>query len=88
MKCAATNKRLISKTRDEGRLDAIQVMAITVAATAFDKCGLCRNTVEKLLRGAIDKADSINKGYINLDDLIKAMKEEHNFEIRFTGKHL
>ena len=83
MKCAA-NKSVIEKIRAEERATVIHVMAVTVAATAFDKCGLCRNTVEKLLKGAIDKADSINKGYAKLDDYIQAMKDEQDFEIFFT----
>lgn len=86
MKCAASNKSVIEKIRAEERQNAIHVMAVTIAATAFDKCGLCRNTVEKLLKGAIDKADSINKGYAKLEDYEQAMKDEHDFKIVFTNK--
>lgn len=86
MKCAASNKSMIERIRDEERQTAIHVIVTTVAVTAFDKCGLCKKTVEKLLLGAIDQADSINKGYIKLSDLEDAMKEEHDFQIRFTSK--
>jgi hypothetical protein len=86
MKCFATNETLIDKVRAEERERAVQIMAITVAATALDKCGLCKNTVEKLLLGAVDKADSINRGYVKVSDLTAIMKEEYDFEIKFTGR--
>lgn len=84
MNCFATNPTLIDKIRAEERERAVQIMAITVASTAFDKCGLCKNTVAKLLTGAVDKAESINKGYVKPEDLTAVMKEEYDFEIRFT----
>lgn len=72
--------------RNEAYKTAIHVIVTTVASTAFDKCGLCKNTVQKLLQGAMDMADSINKGYIKLDDLERTMEEENDFKIRFTNK--
>lgn len=86
MKCIASNKTLTERLKDEERLNAVKVIITAVAATALDKCRLCPNTVEKLINGAADKADSINKGYITLEDLMLTLKEEYDFELKFKEK--
>lgn len=83
MKCAASNETLKERIKDEERLNAIKVIMTAVVVTALDKCRLCPSTVEKLINGAVDKADSINKGYITLDDLTFLLKKEYDFEIKF-----
>lgn len=86
MKCAAENKNLIQSIREQEREFATKVFMIWAATSAFDKCGLCENTVAKLLNGIMYYADSINKGYIKLEDLQDALKNEHEFEIEFKTK--
>lgn len=85
MNCVASNKTLTDNIKVKQRELVIRVLTIAIAATAFDKCGLCKNTVEKLLLGAVNQADSINKGYVKLADIEQMLKEEYDFQIHFTG---
>lgn len=83
MKCAADNKSLIQSIREQERELATKVFMIWTATSAFDKCGLCENTVAKLLDGIMYYADSMNRDYIDIKDLQDALKNEHGFEIEF-----
>ena len=49
MKCAADNKSLIQSIREQEREFATKVFMIWAATSAFDKCGLCENTVQSFL---------------------------------------
>lgn len=83
MKCTAENKSLIQSVREEERDFATKFFMILTAMSAFDKCGLCENTVAKLLDGVMYYADSMNRDYINIKDLQDALKRERGFEIEF-----
>ena len=83
MKCAAENKSLIQSIREQERELATKVFMIWTATSAFDKCGLCENTVAKLLDGIMYYADSMNRDYIDIKDLQDALKREHGLEIEF-----
>lgn len=85
MNCVASNKTLTDNIKVKQRDLVIRVLTTAIAATALDKCGLCKNTVEKLLLGAVNQADSINKGYVKLADIEQMLKEEYDFQIHFTG---
>lgn len=88
MNCVASNKTLTDNIKVKQRDLVIRVLTTAIAATAFDKCGLCKNTVEKLLLGAVNQADSINKGYVKLSDIEQMLKDEYDFQIRFTGDEI
>ena len=83
MKCAADNKSLIQSVREQERELATRFFMVLTATSAFDKCGLCENTVAKLLDGIMYYADSVNRDYIDIKDLQDALKNEHGFEIEF-----
>lgn len=86
MKCAAENKNLIQSIREQEREFTAKEYTILTATAGLEKCNLCQNTVAKLLKWVIYYADSINKGYIKLEDLQDALKNEHEFEIEFKTK--
>ena len=86
MKCVADNKSLIQSIREQERELATKVFMIWAATSAFDKCGLCENTVAKLLDGIMYYADSMNRDYIDIKDLQDALKREHGLEIEFFKK--
>lgn len=83
MKCLASSKTLIERVKEEEQMRALKVVLTAVCITAFDKCGLCRKTVEKLMNGVSNMADNINKGYISLDDLLETLKDEYDCELKF-----
>lgn len=83
MKCLASSKTLSERIKDEERLNAVKVVLTAVCYIALDKCGLCKKTVERLMKGASEVAESINKGYVSLDDLLETIKSEYDCELSF-----
>ncbi len=70
---------------DKGRSEAIQTatdysIAVPILAL-MDGFGFGRIRIERFLDIIYDTYDSIDKGYLNLDDIVKTIKEEKKVEI-------
>lgn len=57
-------------------------MLIAMASVLTDKYGYGRQKVQQIIRSIEDRADSINKGYINLDDLEEILRDEYGIVIQ------
>lgn len=82
MKCAANNKGLqqnreYQKGLEDG-VDGLMVMMIYILA---DKKGFEHQELSEMIEKITDIADSVIKGYVNLQDLKDILKEEYDIEI-------
>lgn len=83
MKCSIHNKEL-KQNREyqrglEDGVDGFTVMLIYVLA---DKYGFGNRKLSQVLASVQNIADSINKGYVSLQDLKDVLKEECDIEIK------
>lgn len=85
MKCSAKNKQIKQRKNKEeyqrGIDTATDGMIIMLLYVLADKSGLDDNELAKVLNDVTYVADSINKGYVTLQDLKDVLKEEHGITI-------
>lgn len=81
MKCLA-NKKSEKKVREQTVEYVAKWMYIIVASIVTDKYGYGKQKTEQLLKSISDRADSVLKGYANIEDFEKVLNEEYNIYFR------
>lgn len=82
MKClASTSNSEALKIKQKAVKAACKFMLVTTASVLTDKYGFGKQKVQQILKSIEDRADSINQGYINLDDLEQILLEEYGIKI-------
>ena len=66
-------------TYERGR--AIKLAYIIFLSVLCDKIGLTDDDLVRTYKGCLDLSDSIAKGYVNAEDLRKALREERGLNI-------
>lgn len=81
MKCVASQSKLIDDIRRKNTRQTCHFFLVVVASVLADKFGYTKERIIRVLNEMNEMADSINKGYLNLDDLEKVLKDEYNITI-------
>ena len=63
------------------RSKAIKLTYVIFLSVLCDKIGLTNDDLARTYRGCLDLSDSIAKGYVNVEDLKKALREERGLDI-------
>ena len=66
-------------TYERGR--AIKLTYIIFLSVLCDKIGLTDDDLARTYKGCLDLSESIAKGYVNAEDLKKALREERGLDI-------
>ena len=66
-------------TYERGR--AIKLTYIIFLSVLCDKIGLTNDDLARTYKGCLDLSESIAKGYVNAEDLKKALREERGLYI-------
>ncbi len=83
MKCLkSSNDTVGMKIRRECVKETTRFMLIVLASVLTDKYGFGKVKVQQVMKSIIDRADSINQGYIDLSDLEQILKDEYGIEVR------
>lgn len=83
MKCLASQaKSEAEKIKWNAVHASTRFMLIAMASVLTDKYGYGRQKVQQIIRSIEDRADSINKGYIKLDDLEEVLRDEYGIVIQ------
>lgn len=83
MKCLASQpKSEAEKIKWNAVYNSTRVILIALASVLTDKYGYGRQKVHQVIRSIEDRADSINKGYIKLDDLEEVLRDEYGIVIQ------
>ena len=79
------NPNRVHRTTEEKiayeRARAIKLTYIIFLSVLCDKIGLINDDLERTYKGCLDLSDSIAKGYVNAEDLKKALREERGLDI-------
>lgn len=73
MKCAA-NKTTEKKIRQHTIEQVARFMTIIVASIVTDKYGYGKQKTEQLLKSIMDRAESVIKGYANIEDIAEGVE--------------
>ena len=83
MKCLASQaKSEAEKIKRNAVYNSTRVILIALASVLTDKYGYGRQKAHQVIRSIEDRADSINKGYIKLDDLEEVLRDEYGIVIQ------
>lgn len=77
MKCLA-NKKPKKKLTDRVIEFVSKQMYIIVASVVTDKFGYGKQKTQQLLKAIQDRADSVLKGYVSIEDYEKVLNEEYD----------
>ena len=66
-------------TYERGR--AIKLTYVIFLSVLCDKIGLTNDDLARTYKGCLDLSESIAKGYVNAEDLKKALREERGLDI-------
>ena len=77
MKCLA-NKTAEKKVRQTTIKEVSKFMLIIVASIVTDKYGYGKQKTLQLLKSIEDRADSVIKGYVRIEDFEKVLAEEYD----------
>ena len=79
------NPNRVPRTTEEKityeRRRAIKLTYIIFLSVLCDKIGLTDDDLARTYKGCLDLSDSIAKGYVNAEDLKKALREERGLYI-------
>lgn len=79
------NPNRVPRTTEERityeRSKAIKLACIIFLSVLCDKIGLTNDDLARTYKGCLDLSDSIAKGYVNVEDLRKALREERGLDI-------
>ena len=79
------NPNRVPRTTEEKityeRVRAIKLTYIIFLSVLCDKIGLTDDDLARTYKGCLDLSDSIAKGYVNVEDLRKALREERGLDI-------
>ncbi len=78
MKALTPNSTGYKKLQSDIYGNVSRFFDIVVASTLTDKCGFNGAKTKAVLSQIEERADSIIKGYISLDDLEETLREEYN----------
>lgn len=80
-----TNPNRVPRTTEERityeRNRAIKLTYVIFLSVLCDKIGLTNDDLARTHQGCLDLSDSIAKGYVNVEDLRKALREERGLDI-------
>ena len=83
MNCTASqNKTNSQKFKERAAINATRFILVATASVLTDKYGFGKQKVQQIIKSIEDRADSINKGYINIEDLEQILLDE--YDIKFT----
>jgi hypothetical protein len=68
---------------DKGKKDGVDCFAIMLCSVLADKWGFGKIRMQRMINQVQYVADSINTGYITIDDLIEELYEKHNIQVDF-----
>jgi hypothetical protein len=77
MKCLA-NKSTELKVREKTVKQVVRIMCVVVASILTDKYGFGKAKTQQILKSMQDRADSLLKGYANIEDFEKVLNEEYD----------
>ena len=79
------NPNRVPRTTEERityeRSKAIKLAYVIFLSVLCDKIGLTNDDLARTYRGCLDLSDSIAKGYVNVEDLIKTLRKERGLDI-------
>lgn len=79
------NPNRVPRTTEEKinyeRAKAIKLTYVIFLSVLCDKIGLTNDDLARTHKGCIDLSDSIAKGYVNVEDLKKTLREERGLDI-------
>ena len=79
------NPNRVPRTTEEKinyeRAKAIKLTYVIFLSVLCDKIGLTNDDLARTYKGCLDLSDSIAKGYVNAEDLKKALREERGLDI-------
>ena len=85
MKCNCNNKTIDRrKGYKEGVNDTVSKMSIIICYVLADKYGFGHKKLKQVISSLTYASDSVVKGFVNVSDFAKVLKEEHDIEIEFT----
>ena len=70
----------------QGVTGTIENYSAVVLLCLKDKFNFTTGQLQDVAKCIDDTFDSIDKGYLSLDDIIQILKEEDDLDIRFTNK--
>ena len=68
---------------EKGKKDGVDGFAIMLCSVLADKWGFGKIRIQRMINQIQYVADSINTGYITLDDLQEELRENHKLKIDF-----
>lgn len=79
------NPNRVPRTTEEKinyeRARAIKLAYVIFLSVLCDKIGLTNDDLVRTHKGCLELSDSIAKGYVNAEDLKKALREERGLDI-------
>ena len=79
------NPNRVPRTTEEKinyeRAKAIKLTYVIFLSVLCDKIGLTNDDLARAHKGCLELSDSIAKGYVNVEDLKKALREERGLDI-------
>lgn len=81
MKCVASQPKLIDDIKRKNTRQTCHFFLVVIASVLTDKFGYTKERTIRVLEEMSERADSINKGYMSLEDLEKVLKDEYNITI-------
>ena len=79
------NPNRVPRTTEETihyeRARAIKLAYVIFLSVLCDKIGLTNDDLARTHKGCIELSDSIAKGYVNVEDLKKTLREERGLDI-------
>jgi predicted Zn-dependent protease len=84
MKAYYNNKETVKRSSyEKGQKDAVNGFALMLCSVLADKWGFGTIRIQRILDQIYYVADSVNKGYITLNDLEEQLYDEHKIRIDF-----
>lgn len=78
MNCVASNKGLSKQIRNSATDLSVHTLLVSFASVLTDKYGYGKQKTMQILKSTCDRADSLNKGYCDIEDLERVLKEEYD----------
>ena len=79
------NPKRVLRTTEERlayeRSEAIKLAYVIFLSVLCDKIGLTNDDLARTHKGCLELSDSIAKGYVNVEDLKKTLREERGLDI-------
>lgn len=75
-------KQAMEQSRHDGIVYGSIVTILMTIMVLSDKTGLPESQIEHIMKQLGDLSDSVMQDYMTIPDLIKTLKEEHDFSIK------